>query len=229
MIKLYTQILLTCLLSPAFCQKVAKITIDNRGNADIISFLVDETVIVNLSKDGKIIDWGIENNTVRANIYPGRLDKYMGKEEYFPATDNEAYAGKVKYIGRTPFTYYTASDGESLKGKVKTIGTSLLDYYMPYDDPAFRGFIKTAGPVTFTYYRSFDNEAFKGKIKSVGATTLAYYGSFDDKAFKGKVKNIDRAAYTYYSSYEKKEYSGMLKTGSQILFSGDVKYFIKNF
>src|SRR4029079_6789867 len=120
MTKLYIAILLTMSFHLAFAQRLAKITIDNRGNSDIISFLVDETVIVNLSKDGKIIDWGIENNTARANIYPGRLDKYMGKEEYFPTTDNEAYAGKIKYIGRTAITYYTSSDGESLKGKVKT-------------------------------------------------------------------------------------------------------------
>ena len=228
MIKLNFIIICTLLLTPAFAQRLAQITIDNRGNSDIISFLVDEIVMVNVSKDGKIIEWGTENNNVRTNIYPGRLVKYMGKEEYYPSTADEAYRGKVKYIGRTSFTYYTAGENEALKGKVKTIGTNVLDYYMPYDDPAFKGNLKNAGVVSFTYYRSFDNESYKGKIKTVGSTALNYYGSFDDKAYKGKVKNIDRSLFTYYSSYDRKEYSGVLKTGSPIVYVGDIKYFIKN-
>jgi hypothetical protein len=228
MIKLCFVTILTVLLSPVFAQSLAQITIDNRGNSDIITFLVDETVLVNMTKDGKIIDWGIEENTGRTNMYPGMLGKYMGKEEYYPSTDNEAYRGKVKYIGRTAFTYYTSDDGEALKGKVKTIGINVLDYYMPYDDAAFRGNLKNAGSLTFTYYRSFDNDSYKGKIKTVGATNLTYYGSFDDKAYRGKIKNIDRSSFTYYSSYDAQGYGGVLKTGSQIVYNGNVKYFIKN-
>ncbi len=229
MARLYFAIFFTFFLATAFGQRLAQITIDNRGNSDIISFLADETVIVNLTKDGKIMDWGIENNTIRNNSYPGRLDKYMGKEEYYPSTDNEAYRGKVKYIGRTLFTYYTSDDKEALKGKVKTIGTNFLDYYTAYDDDAFRDNLKNAGPFSFSYYSSFDNESYKGKIKTVGGTTLSYYGSIDDKASRGKIKNIDRNAFTYYSSYDRKEYQGMMKTGSQILSSGGIKYFIKNY
>ena len=228
MLKLYSIIIATFFLQSAFAQNLAKITIDNHGTADVITFLIDETVLVNLSKDGKIIDWGIENNAIN-NIYPQRLDKYMGKEEYYPNTDNEAYRGKVKYIGRTLFTYYTSEENESLKGKVKTIGINMLDYYMPYDDPAFRGFIRDAGSVTFSYYRSFDNEAYKGKIKTVGSSSLSYYGSFDDIAFRGKIKSIDRNSFTYYSSYDRKEYSGSMKTGTQIVFNGGIKFFIKNY
>ena len=228
MVRLFCIMIATLLSSAAFTQRLAKITIDNHGSSDIISFLVDETVYVNMTKDGNITDWGIEGNTGRTTLYPGTLDKYMGKEEYYLATDNEAYRGKVKYIGRTSFSYYTSDDGQSLKGKVKTIGTSFLDYYTSYDDPAIRGFLKTAGPVAFTYYRSIDNEAYKGKLKTVGSTALTYYGSFDDKAYKGKIKNIDRALFTYYSSYDRKEYSGILKTGTQTFYSGGVQYFIKN-
>lgn len=228
MAKLYFGLILTFLLTPAFAQNLAQITIGNRGNQDIITFLVDETVVVNMTKDGKIIDWGIEFTYQRTGIYP-RLEKYMGKEEYYPSADNEAYRGKVKYIGRTLFTYYTSSDNEALKGKVKTIGTNIVDYYRDYDNAAFKGNLKNAGPVTFTYYSSFDDESYKGKIKSVGSTNLAYYGSIDDKAYRGKVKNVDRHLFTYYSSYDRKEYSGMMKTGSQILSSGGLKFIIKNY
>ena len=49
----------------------------------------------------------------------------MGREEYYPLTENEAYRGKVKYIGRTRFTYYTSDDKETLKGKVKPLAQLL--------------------------------------------------------------------------------------------------------
>ena len=228
MAKLYFILIFTFLLTPAFAQNLAQITIDNRGSQDIITFLIDESVIVNLTKDGKIIDWGLEYTTAVTSVYP-RLEKYMGREEYYPSTDNEAYSGKIKYIGRTLITYYTSDDNQSLKGKVKTIGNIIIDYYTDYDDAAFKGYLKNAGTVPFTYYSSFNDEFYKGKIKSVGSTMLSYYGAFDDKAYRGKIKNVDRNLFTYYSSYDRPEYKGIMKTGSQIISSGSIKYIIKNY
>ncbi len=228
MTKIYLGLILTFLIAPVSAQNLAQITIDNRGNNDIITFLVDGTIVVNISKDGKIIDWGTEYTSPVTGMYP-RLEKYMGREEYYPDADNEAYRGKVKYIGRTLVTYYTSADNEGLKGKVKSIGPNVLDYYRDYDDVAFRGNLKSAGPVTFTYYSSFEDQSYKGKIKSVGSTRLTYYGSTDDKAYSGKIKNVDRNIFTYYSSYDRKEYSGMMKTGSQVLSSGGLKFIIRNY
>ncbi len=226
--KFYFVVFSSFLFAPAFAQSLARITIDNSSNSDIISFLVDETVLINVSEDGKIIEWGTEDRTQRGDMYPGILEKYMGKEEYYPSTDNEAYRGKIKYIGRALITYYSSDENEALKGKVKSIGSNVFDYYMSYDDPAFKGKLKDAGTVSFTYYRSFDNDAYKGKLKTAGFTNLTYYGSFDDKAYKGKIKNIDRASFTYYSSYDAQGYGGVLKMGSRIVYNGNVKYLIKN-
>lgn len=220
-----------CLVFLSVCslgQNLAQITIDNRGDKDIITFLVDGTVALNLSRDGSIIEWGLEYTIPRTGMYP-RLEKYMGKEEYYPATDNEAYAGKIKYIGRTLLTYYTGSDNRALKGKVKSIGSMTLDYYRDYDNTAYKGNLKSAGPVMFSYYGSFDDQFYKGKIKSIGATQLSYYGSIDDNAFRGKVKNIDRTVFTYYSSYDRKEYAGIMKTGPQMLSSGGLTFIVKNY
>ena len=228
MAKLYFILILTFLLTPAFAQNIAQITIDNRGKEDIITFLVDESVVVNITKDGKIIDWGTEYTTPQTGVYP-RLEKYMGREEYYPSTDNEAYRGKVKYIGRTLFTYYTSDDNEALKGKVKIIGTNLLDYYTDYDDAAFKGYLKNTGSFSITYYSSFNDEFYKGKIKSVGNTMLSYYGVIDDKAYRGKIKSIDRNLFTYYSSFDRREFSGSMKTGSPMISSGSIKYIIKNY
>ncbi len=229
MIKLYALVIFTFLFSQVFSQRIAHIIIDNRGNSDVISFLVDEDIFVNLTKDGKIIDWGVQDNTPGPKTFPPKLAKYMGKEEYYPATEDEAYRGKIKYIGRALVSYYTTNDNEALKGKVKTIGSIFFDYYTAYDDAAFKGNIKTAGPSSFTYYASFEDESYKGKIKTVDATSLTYYGMVDDKAYRGKIKNIDRNLFTYYSSYDRKEYSGMLKSGAQMAFANSVQFLIKNY
>lgn len=228
MTKLNLVIVFTFLLTHGFAQKLTKITIDNRSTSIVISFLVDESVMVNMAKDGNIIDWGIEYNTPRTGIYPGKLLKYMGREEYYPSSDNEAYRGKIKYIGRTLITYYSSYENEEFKGKVKAIGSNFLDYYASYENTAFKGNLKKAGPVSFTYHSSFDDEAYRGKIKTVGSITFAYYGLMDDKAYRGKIKNIDRALFTYYSSYDRPGYGGTLKTGSPIIYSGGIKYYIKN-
>ncbi len=228
MAKLYFVLLFTFLLKPAFAQNVAQITIDNRGNKDVITFLVDVNVVLNLTKDGKIIDWGTEYTSQWTGVYP-KLEKYMGREEYYPSTENEAYQGKIKYIGRSLVTYYTSNDNEALKGKVKSIGNIFLDYYSDYDDAAYKGYLKNAGSVPFSYYSSFEDEFYKGKIKSVGSTLITYYGSFDDKAYRGKVKNLDRSPFTYYSSYERPEYSGIMKTGSPMVSSNSIQFIIINY
>lgn len=227
MSKIYWAIVFIFFLTPCFAQKLAQITIDNRGTSNIISFLVDETVMVNMKPDGNIIDWGIEYSTPRMGIYP-KLLKYMGREEYYSSTDNEAYKGKVKYIGRTLITYYSAAENDAFKGKVKTIGSYFLDYYPSYENASFKENVKNAGAVLFTYYSSFDDATYRGKIKTVGSVPITYYGLMDDKAFRGKVKNIDRSLFTYYSSYDRPGYNGIIKGGFPIIYSGGVKYFIKN-
>lgn len=230
MAKLCLITVLTFLLTQAFAQKIAQITIENRSksNASTIVFLVDETVLVNMTNDGKIIDWGIEYNTLQTSVYPGKLQKYMGREEYYPATADSAYRGKVKYIGRTPITYYSSDENEMFKGKVKTMGSLFLDYYTLYDNPAYKGNLKNAGGTAFTYYGSFDDETYRGKLKSVGGTILTYYGLVDDKAYRGKIKNLDRSLFTYYSSYDTPGYSGIIKTGFPILYNRGIKFYIQN-
>ena len=214
----------------SFAQKLAQIIVANYSNSNIISFIVDETIFVNITPDGKIIDWGVENKMWQQYNYnyPPRLEKYMGKEEYYPSTANDGSRGKVKYIGRTSFTYYSSAENERWTGKLKTIGPLLFDYYASYEDTAFRGNIKNAGPFLFTWFSSFDDKAYKGKLKSVGSISLTYYSSFDDKAFRGKIKSIGGQSFEYYSSYDRREYSGSLKTGYRTLLLGGVKYFVIN-
>ena len=216
------------LLITASAQRLSRITISNAGATDIISFLTDDAVFINITKDGKIVDWGIEPTVMSYNNYPGKLDKYMGGVEYFSASDNEDVRGKARYIGRTSITYFTSGENELLKGKVKSIGTIYFDYYDAYSDAASKGNIKTAGIFSFSYYTAFDNEAYKGRIKNVGSSILTYYPSYEDKAYKGKLKSIDNVNFNYYSSFDRKEYQGALKGGAQMQYIiNGIKYFLR--
>jgi hypothetical protein len=217
----------TFLFSVSNAQRLSKITLAN-GNSDIMSFLTDDAVFINVGMDGKVIDWGVESTSMYNN-YPGKLDPYMGRIEYYASTDNEDVRGKVKYIGLTSITYFTAGENEFFKGKVKSIGTIYFDYYDKFNDEAVKGKIKNAGTYTLSFYSSFDNEAFKGKLKNVGPSALTYYASFEDKAYKGKIKSIDNQKFTYYSSFDRREFQGSMKGGGQreYIING-IKYYLKN-
>jgi hypothetical protein len=206
-------------------QKLHKITLGVNSQSTIISYLVDDVIIVNLSTDGKIIEYGLENNTGRG--YLERLEKYMGRVEYYDSTENEAVRGKVKYLGRTSITYFASTENEFLKGKIRTMNTIPFDYYGAYENEALRGRIRSAGPITFSYYSSYDNEAYKGKLKSVGNSQITYYSSLDDKAFRGKIKSIDRYNFTYYSSFDRRDYQGTMKTGFHMQFINGINYYIR--
>lgn len=210
-------------------QRLSRITLSNSGTLDIISFLTDDEIFINVTKDGKIIDWGVEPAIVQYNNYPGKLAQYMGGVEYFSTADNEDVKGKVKYIGRNSVTYFSSGENELLKGKVKSMGSIYFDYYDVYSDSSSKGKIKNAGLYAFSYYTAFDNEAYKGRIKNVGSSLLTYYASYEDKAYRGKIKSIDNVNFNYYSSFDRREYQGALKSGGQMQYIiNGIKYYLRN-
>jgi len=142
-------IILLLLSQQIFAQKVGRITL-TMGSADVITYEADKTLLINISKDGNIIGWGIEDSW-------GKLLKYMGREAYYSSTDDSAFRGKIKYIGMFQITYYASYDDQILKGKIKSIGSANFDYYMSFEDEAIRGKIKDIGATAFSYYPSFDN------------------------------------------------------------------------
>jgi hypothetical protein len=214
-------------LQCAYAQKLVKVSLQNDGHFDRASFDLGESVLLHVSRDGQIVKWGVDVYAGRDDNFNDRLDEYTGKTGYFASTDDSAFRGKIKFIGRTYFTYYSSYENEAWKGKIKSIGNINIDYYQPYENEAYRGYLKNVGPLLFSWYSSFDNEAIRGKLKSIGNTPFTYYNSFDDKLTRGKIKSIDRASYTYYSSFDKPEYRGSLKTGAQTVIVNGIKYVIR--
>jgi hypothetical protein len=208
-----------------FSQRLGRIAIDGSGITQSLSVLLDESVIINIATDGKIINYGVEYFSEKITNY-SRVENYNGRIEMYAATDDKAFAGKLKYIGRTSISYYASYEDENLQGKIKTIGTLPFTYYMSYDNDAEKGKIKSIGGTTLTYFSSFENVEVKGKLRSVGSTNLSYYSSFDDKAFKGKIKSIGQVSFTYYPSFDR-QFAGAMKTGNQTQIVGGITYIIR--
>ena len=225
-----TLILLTaiCMVAISRGQNLAKVTITDMGNIEKLSFGLRENVLLNISKDGNIMDWGIDRYAGRLQeSKPGVLDPYQGRVEYYTESDNEAFRGKVKSIGGVFITYYPSSAEDGFAGKVKTVGPNKFDYYKTVDNEAFRGNIKSAGQTTFTWYSSYDNAAYSGKPKSIGSSNITYYSNFDDQAFRGKLKSLGSQTFTYYSSTDLKDFRGRPKNGMQFQFINGIKYQFK--
>lgn len=217
------------LLAPAFAQSVFKITLNSSGQTEAIAFEVEPNIIVNVSPEGNIVNWGYDVFKDRGGEnFTGQLQPYVGRVDYYGPTDDEAIRGKIKSIGRTNITWYMSYENDAFIGKIKSIGTSMFTYYDPFEDASVKGKIKSVGGTQVGWYNSFNNEALRGKLQSFGSTQLSYYPSTDDKAYKGKIKSIGGNTFTYYSSFDRAEYRGQMKTGSQVYMSGGVKYFVRN-
>lgn len=207
-------------------QKLVQVQLSQSNANAVLSILIENNVYFNIGVDGNVIEWGVDYGQGRPYYYPGKLDKYMGRVEYYAATDNDALKNKVKYVGATAINYYTSSENDFLAGKIKSIGNTIINYHLAFDEAAIKGKIKSIANTTITYYGSFDNEAFKGKLKSIGNTNIGFYAAFEDKAFKGKLKNIGVNNFTYYSSFDSR-FAGALKAGFQTKLVDGINFIIR--
>ena len=195
-------------------QAIKYITFAGGSDLSSISFVTDQKIILKISQDGKMIEFGNDLEPGRFYSRPGQLQKYMGRVEYYERQFDSTINGKLKSVGTTTITYYGAQENAALVGKIKSIGTVWFDYYSDFENEGVRGKLKAAGQKTFTYYTSFENEAYKGKLKSVGGIQISYYSTFDDKLVRGKLKSIGSSNYVWYTSMETSRYLSGLKSGS---------------
>ncbi|MCC7401243.1 MAG: hypothetical protein IT214_07135 [Chitinophagaceae bacterium] len=205
-------------------QQLSQVSFSSGSNLDYISFITDQGVLIRVSPEGKILEWGTELLSDRGNYYAPRLQQFMGRVEYYDDLSDSAFRGKVRYIGTCTITYYGAQESDGRPGKIRSIGTALFDYYNNFADKFFRGKIKLAGPLELTYFSSFDDELFRGKLRAIGNTPISYYSSFDDKAFKGKIKSIGSVPYLWYSSFDMR--SG-LKSGLYRQNVGSITFILR--
>lgn len=206
------------LLFFSFCassQQLKQVSFSNASTLSWFTFSTDQDILVRVSEDGKILEFGNEVASERAtNYYSPKLQPYMGRVDYYGTEVDTINKGKIKNIGTCYITYYPATEVEEKRGKIKAIGRVMLDYYTRFDNPAYKGKLRTAGSYNLDYYSLTENEAVRSKLKSVGITRIVYNSSFDDKMIQGKVKSIGSVAYNWGTSLDAKGYGGALKSGS---------------
>ena len=210
-----------------YSQQLSQVTFSDASNLSYFSFLTDQGVLIRITQDGKILEYGTELLSQRANYYDPKLQPYLGRIDYYATESDSAFRGKVKSIGTCIITYYGHYETAEKIGKLKSVGTLLLDYYTNYDNIAFRGKLRFVGASTIEYYSSLDDEAFKGKLKSIGNSPITYYSTFDDKLIKGKIKGIGSVPYTWYDSFDRTELRGALKSGLYRQVIGSITYILR--
>jgi hypothetical protein len=226
--KIYLIAAFSLLFFSSYSQQLSQVTYSGGTTFSWFSLSTNQNVLIRISDDGKILEYGIEEQSLyNKNYYAQKLQPYQGRIDYYSNESDSAFRGKIKSIGTCFFTYYSSKDYPEKVGKIQMAGSLSFDYYRKYDDALIAGKIKSIGSSTIAYYTSFDNEALKGKPKLIGSTAIAYYTSFDDVAIRGKLKSIGSAQYIWYTSYDRKEFSGGLKSGVQRQAINGVTYIIQ--
>lgn len=219
-----TSILISCKVLHS--QQLSQVTFNRGATLSYFSFSTNQGVLIRLSDEGKILEWGMEILSDRGNFYAQKLQPFMGRVEYYGAKDDSIFRGKVKSIGACYITYYDTFQVKSKVGKIKSIGNAQLDYFEDYEDKTLKGKLKTAGVLSLDYYRSYENESLRGKLKSVGSTPITYYTVFDDKLNAGKLKTVGNATFTWYSLGDRPDMKGALKSNNYRQVVSGITYIV---
>jgi len=208
-------------------QQLGQVTFNNGSDLAYFSLMTDQSVLIRISADGNVMEWGTELMSNRGNFYAPRLQPFMGRIEYYGPEADSIVRGKLKSIGNISLTYYGAYETETKAGKLRTAGTLILDYYSNYDNALVKGKIRSIGNMNIDYYSSFDEEILRGKLKSISSTSITYYSSFDDKLIRGQLKSIGTATFTWYTSLDLHAARGALKTGKYRQQIGSITYILR--
>ncbi|MBC7875128.1 MAG: hypothetical protein H7Y01_14085 [Ferruginibacter sp.] len=183
--------------SCSWSQQLSHVQFSGASTLSSFAFTTDQQIIIKISEDGKVLEWGTEWERYRYNYYPGKLQPYMGRVDYYGPESDSVFRGKIKSIGTTFLNYYGISETPEKMGKLRSVGSTFLEYYSNYDNQSKKGKIKFAGNTLLDYYSSFENEAVRGKLKLVGNNPITYYSTFDDKLKIGKIKSIGSLNYSW--------------------------------
>ena len=187
----------------SYAQELAQVSFLGGSTFSYFTFVIDQDLLIRISDDGKILEWGREEQSIRSDNYAPKLRPYLGRVEYFGMDADSAYKGKIKSIGTCNFSYYSSYETKINTGKLRSIGRHILDYYTNFENEAFRGKINLVGSLLLQYYPSYEDEGFRGKLKTVGSTAIRYHSSFDDKQIRGKVKSIGTINYDWRTSFDR--------------------------
>lgn len=209
-----------------FSQKLGQVTFSGASNLSYFSVLTDQGVLIRISGEGQLLEWGTELLSYRADSYAPRLQPFQGRVDYYGPEADSAYQGKVKSIGTCAVTYYSHYEMNLKVGKLKSVGSLLLDYYDNYDNTARKGKLRFIGTLVLDYYPSIADETVRGKLKAIGNTPIEYYSSFEDKLIRGRIKSIGGVAYEWHTTYDS-QLRGTLKSNLYRQNIGGIIYILR--
>jgi hypothetical protein len=79
-------------------QELSEIRYANGSTLSFYSFTTDQKIIIRISIDGKIVEWGDLWSRGYYNYQPGKLQQYMGRVEYYGQETDSINQGKVKVL-----------------------------------------------------------------------------------------------------------------------------------
>lgn len=195
-------------------QQLSQVNFSGGSSFSYFTFIIDGNLHIRISEDGRVIEWGTEQQSLRnINYYSPQLQPYPGRLAYYGKDADSMAVGKVKTIGSAEISYYGKGELPYKIGKIRSINSQRFDYFSNFDNKSLAGKIKTMGIVSVDYFSSYENEAYAGKLKLVGGSPISYYSSFDDKYIKGKLKSIGSNNFVWYTSFDLPGYGGGLKSG----------------
>src|SRR5450432_704044 len=127
--KLFTSIPFLLLAASTCSQQLSQVTFTGGADLSCISFRTNEDVLIRITQDGKVSEWGIEVLSIRYNYYAAKLQPYMGRIDYYGPESDSVFRGKVKTIGSCVFTWYGHYETAEKVGKLRSVGSLFLDYY----------------------------------------------------------------------------------------------------
>ena len=212
--RFFSLVLLIIVAQFSYSQQLSQIGFSGSSSLSYFSFRTDQDVLIRVSEDGRLLEWGTELRSERNNnYYATKLQPFMGRVDYYGSESDTAFKGKVKNIGTCMITYYGPLETPGKAGKLKMIGRINLDYYTNFDNSALKGKLRFIGTQMLEYYSSVENEMIRGKLKTIGSTPITYFSSFDDKMLRGKVKSIGTLTLQWYTSLDREGLGGSLKSG----------------
>ena len=224
--RIFTLFSLSLVYYAACSQHLGQVRFSEASRFTSFAFQTDQGVLIRVSENGQILEWGIEKLSFYGTFYAPQLQPFMGRIDYYGPEADSIFQSRVKSIGTCAISYYPAYENEEKAGKLRSIGYLILDYYSQYDDKLLKGKLKFIGNKQVDYYTSFVDESLRGKLRAIGNIEITYYSVFDDRLNKGKIKSIGTARFEYYSSADRSDMRGSLKRGYYRMDIGGITFIL---
>ena len=103
-----------------YTQQLSQVTFSNGSTFSWFSLLTNQNILIRISDDGKILEFGTEEQSLyNRNYFAQKLLPFSGSINYYEQSADSAYRGKVKNIGSCFINYYPSYGSPQKAGKIQ--------------------------------------------------------------------------------------------------------------